>query len=287
MENFIEKRNVAASEVEKANQANWDDRALIHEKAYGLEEYIANKDLISAEILQDAPLIQKYLQKESLQGVKLLHLQCHIGTDTISLARLGAVVTGLDFSSTALKIAKKFAQDAQTHVNWVQANVLDAAKYFDTNFDVVYTSVGTIVWFEDLNCWAKQIYQLLNPGGIFFIKDGHPMLLSLDADSAEPVLTYDYFPSGKAHCWHDSTSYVGEGIIQNSRSYDFSHSLSEIIMALINAGLELLFFDEGKEISWEFSSLMTKNESGYYEWPEALKQVIPCTYTIIARKPLL
>lgn len=286
MEHFLEKRTVAPDEVEQANCANWDDRAAIHEKAYGLEQYIANKELISVEIEHDAPIIQRYLQKDSLKDVSIIHLQCHLGTDTVSLARLGASVTGLDFSPASLQIAKEFAQQAHTQVTWVQANVLEAAQCIHTTFDVVYTSVGTIVWFEDLKRWACQIYQLLKPGGIFFIRDGHPMLLAVDEHGETPVLKYDYFPSGKAHCWHDETSYVGDGVINHSRSYEFAHSLSEIIMALIDAGLELLLFDEGKELPWEFSALMTKNDRGHYEWPESLRYVIPCTFTIVARKPL-
>jgi len=226
------------------------------------------------------------IEREALgdiAGKSILHAQCHIGVDSMSLARLGARVTGVDFSAPALGVAAALADRAGVAATWVETDVLDARSAVSGDFDVVYTSIGTICWLEDLDRWAAQIAALLRPGGTFFIRDGHPALLALDEDAQELTTRYPYFGDGRAQQWDDDSTYAGDGTVAHSRTYEWPHPLSEILGALLGAGLRLVHFDEGRTLPWRFSPRMVEVPRGY-AWPEAERNLIPCTFTIVARK---
>lgn len=266
----------------RANQANWNDRVALHEVAYELDRY-DDPTHLSDVIRHDLPALVSHLPGETLSGVDLCHLQCHIGTDTVSLARAGARVTGVDFSEPALRTAAALAERAGVRADWVECDVLDARRHVDGDFDVVYTSIGTITWLEDLDRWAAQISALLRPGGTFFIRDGHPTMYTLDEYAPAMAPRYPYFGDGRAQQWDDETTYVGEGKVEHPRTYQWPHPLSEIIGALLGAGLRIVYFDEGRTLPWQFSPRMVEVPGGY-AWPEAERDLVPCTYTIIARR---
>ena len=265
-----------------ANLQNWDDRVALHEVAYGLDAF-DDPTHISDVVSDDLPVLARFLPGESLSGLDLCHLQCHIGTDTISLARSGAVVTGVDFSAPALRVARALATRSGAGATWVQTDVLDARRAVFGDFDVVYTSIGTICWLEDLDRWAEQIVALLRPGGTFFIRDGHPAMLALDEDATEITTRHPYFGDGRAQQWDDASTYAGDGTVDHPRTYEWPHPLSEILGALLGAGLRLIHFDEGRTLPWQFSPRMVEVPRGY-AWPDAERNLIPCTYTIVARK---
>lgn len=265
-----------------ANLQNWDDRVPLHEAAYGLDAF-DDPTHISDVVTDDLPVLSRFLPGDTLTGLDLCHLQCHIGTDTISLARSGAVVTGVDFSAPALRVGAALADRAQVAATWVETDVLDARSAVSGDFDVVYTSIGTICWLEDLDRWAAQIVALLRPGGTFFIRDGHPALLALDEDAQELTTRYPYFGDGRAQQWDDESTYAGDGTVAHSRTYEWPHPLSEILGALLRAGLRLVHLDEGRTLPWRFSPRMVEVPRGY-AWPEAERNLIPCTFTIVARK---
>lgn len=267
-----------------ANMANWDERVEGHLKAYALQSFRDDPEYISGVVRVDRPVLEQYLPNNSVDGLDLCHLQCHIGTDTLSFARLGARVTGVDFSEPALSAAKAFAGELGLEARWVEGDVLNAAALVGQQFDVVYTSIGTITWLQDLATWAQQVALLLRDGGVFFIRDGHPTLFSLDEGTFPPKVAYRYFPNGTAQSWDSDETYAGDAKIRNSRTYEYPHSISEILMSLINAGLRIEGFFEGDTLPWEFSPDMIVNEAGDHEWPESLKAAIPCTYTVVARK---
>ena len=146
----------------------------------------------------DLPVLNRFVRGGTLAELDVCHLQCHIGTDTISLARAGAIVTGVDFSEPALQAAEALANRVGVSATWVQTDVLDASNVVSGDFDIVYTSIGTICWLEDLDRWAAQIVALLRPGGTFFIRDGHPALLALDEGAQELTTRYPYFGDGRA-----------------------------------------------------------------------------------------
>jgi len=263
------------------NRANWDDRVDIHVTSYGLEAF-DDPQHISSVVAEDLAALEPFLS-DGVTGLDVCHLQCHIGSDTLSLARAGARVTALDFSPAALEAAERFATAHGQRIRWVQSDVMDAASAIDDTFDLVYTSIGAICWLQDLDRWAAQIAQLLRPGGTFFIRDGHPALYTLDETADHLSIRYRYFPNGQAQTWNDEGTYSGEGTVANTRTYEWPHSLSEIINALIGAGLTIQRFDEGTTLPWRFSPRMEATPDGWV-WPEAERENIPCTFTIIARK---
>ena len=278
--------DIAWEPARDINKQNWEERVAIHvESGYDLTSFRNDPAHLSQVVKDDYDALRTYLPGASISGLKLCHLQCHIGTDTLSFARLGARVTGVDFSPAALAFAAGFAQELGLDARWVETDVLDAAAAVQDTFDVVYTSIGTITWLNDLDAWASQIFQLLVPGGTFYIRDGHPMLYALDETTYPPVPRYNYFPTGLAQSWDDPSSYTGEGTIKSTRTYEWPHSIAEIMTALLGAGLQIIAVDEGKTLPWEFSPDMIKLADGDYEWPADLRNVIPCTLTIIARKP--
>lgn len=265
-----------------ANQENWEDRVPVHAEAYGLDAFDDPAHL-SDVVRDDLAALTPFLGSGGLSGLDLCHLQCHIGTDTVSLARAGATVTGVDFSPSALRTAADFAARLGVEATWVETDVLDARAAVTGDFDVVYTSIGTITWLNDLDRWAAQIVALLRPGGTFFIRDGHPALYALDESAPGLTTRYPYFPTGHAQQWDDDSTYAGDARIAHARTYEWPHPLSEILGALLQAGLRLVHFDEGRTLPWRFSDRMIEVPGGY-AWPDAESDLMPCTYTIIARR---
>ncbi|WP_426765260.1 hypothetical protein ACP3TD_02750 [Pseudarthrobacter sp. 1G09] len=125
---------------------------------------------------------------------------------------------------------------------------------------------------------------LLKPGGTFYIRDGHPALYAVDEDAKGLQLRYPYFNRGEAQVWDEESTYVGDGKVAHSRTYQWAHPLSDILNSLIGAGLQILRLDEGTTLPWKFSPRMVDVPDGY-AWPDAERDLVPCTYTVVARKP--
>ncbi|MFK4484548.1 class I SAM-dependent methyltransferase [Curtobacterium sp. AB7] len=265
------------------NRANWDDRVPIHEGAYAVDE-LSDPAHRSDVVRDDLPVLTPWLPNGTLAGLDVCHLQCHIGTDTVSLAREGARLTGVDFSPAALASAAGLATRLGLDVTWVETDVLDARAAVTGDFDVVYTSIGTICWLPDLDRWAAQVAGLLRPGGVFFMRDGHPALYALDETADELVTRYRYFPDGTAQQWDDAGTYAGDGTVANTRTFEWPHPLSEIVNALLDAGLRLRRLDEGRTLPWRFSPRMEDTGDGSWAWPDADRDRVPLTYTVVATR---
>ncbi|MBF4604863.1 class I SAM-dependent methyltransferase [Curtobacterium sp. VKM Ac-2884] len=265
------------------NRANWDDRVPMHEGAYAVDE-LSDPAHRSDVVRDDLPVLTPWLPDGTLADLDVCHLQCHIGTDTVSLAREGARLTGVDFSPAALASAAGLATRLGLDVTWVETDVLDARAAVTGDFDVVYTSIGTICWLADLDRWAAQVAGLLRPGGVFFIRDGHPALYALDETADELVTRYRYFPDGTAQQWDDAGTYAGDGTVANTRTFEWPHPLSEIVNALLDAGLRLRRLDEGRTLPWRFSPRMEDTGDGSWAWPDADRDRVPLTYTIVATR---
>ncbi|MDQ1128490.1 bifunctional 2-polyprenyl-6-hydroxyphenol methylase/3-demethylubiquinol 3-O-methyltransferase UbiG [Microbacterium sp. SORGH_AS_0888] len=273
--------DIDARAAREANLANWNDRAELHEHAYGLEAYDDPAHL-SRVVRDDLAALAPFVP--SVEGLDICHLQCHIGTDTLSFVRAGARVTGVDFSPVALEAAARLADRLGLTARWVLSDALEARARVSGDFDLVYTSIGAICWLDDLERWAAQVAGLLRPGGTFYIRDGHPMLYTLDENAPGLVVRYRYLSDGTAASWDDDSTYVGDGTVAHARSYEWPHPLSEIVNALIGAGLVLMRLDEGTLLPWRFSERMVEVDGGWM-WPEAERLLAPCTFTIVARKP--
>ena len=283
--------DIGWEDARAANLANWEDRVQLHVEAYDTETLVTDADHLSTVVRTDLAALAPHLPSDTVAGLDVCHLQCHIGTDTLSFAKAGAKVVGVDFSPAALSVAASLADRLGIEARWVETDVLDARAAVDRElgsdrlFDVVYTSIGTIGWLNDLDRWAAQVAALLKPGGIFYIRDGHPTLNSLDEDADHLAIRYRYFGDGSALQWDYDGTYVGDGRVNHTRTYEWPHPISEVVTVLLRHGLTILALDEGRALPWKFSSRMIVTEEGDYVWPGEESALVPCTFTIVAKRP--
>ncbi len=255
------------------NLDHWNKRVSVHmsSKMYTMEEFLSGKTSLNPTELEELG---------DVKGKSLCHLQCHFGQDTISWARKGALVTGLDFSDAAIEAGNKLSNQTGIPAKFVCANVLDAAKAIDSNFDIVFTSYGTIGWIPELETWANQIFQLLKQNGVFYMVDFHPVVWMYNNELTE--IEYSYFNVQKIE-ETETGSYADKDADIISESVGWNHPISEIISALINAGLNLEFIHEFG-YSWYdvFSDLEPRNEGGYKH--KKYGEKMPMMYSIKCRK---
>ncbi|HVG68319.1 MAG TPA: class I SAM-dependent methyltransferase, partial [Gaiellales bacterium] len=226
-----------------------------------------------------------------LTGLEGVHLQCHIGTDTVSLTRLGARMTGLDISLPALAEARALAEAAGADATFVESEVYSAVEALGAGrFDLVYTGVGALCWLPDIRRWAGVVAELLRPGGRLHIREGHPVLWSL-ADGREDKLLaieHPYFETADAIVWDEGdegTTYVETDVVFSKNvTHEWNHGLGQIVTALLDAGMELTLLEEHDTVPWEALPGQMADTGGG-EWRVADRpERLPHTYTIQARK---
>ncbi|MBL3530963.1 methyltransferase domain-containing protein [Companilactobacillus zhachilii] len=266
------------------NQANWDDRAKVHinSKFYDVENLINDSHKISETTLHDYDVLKPFLPNSSISGLDLLHLQCHIGTDTLSWKRLGAKkVFGLDFSNRSLRYAQEIAQKAQAEITYVQGDARFASDKINDKFDVIVTSMGTITWLPELDDWAKSIYQLLKDGGTFMIRDDHPILNTLNFETFN--MTADYF-NLDVDTYNSDESYTDNAGIKiiHTLNHNWNHDFQEITSALLKAGLTIEFLGEYPRTEWPALKDLVQKD-GWFVLPEDAPQ-IPLTFALVVKK---
>ena len=266
------------------NLQSWDSVAGIHARGggaafYRVEEFLGGECRLSP---------WEYEELGDVTGKSLVHLQCHIGLDTLSWARRGADVTGLDFSPQAIHEAKLFAgklgiQDA----HFVVANLADAADVLEHDaFDIVYTGRGALCWLPDMNQWASVCSRLLKPGGVLYMEELHPVLSSVDVVSgdSDKILQFVYNPFQSEPFSEESSGTYADPDAETGLhiNHSWEHSFADIINALISQGFRLDLLNE-------------REESFFAPWPELMEPVsshhwklkpelvpIPMSYTLKA-----
>ena len=267
-----------------ANRANWDDRAAAHAASpdYELQRFADDPSFLSEVVRFDRPRLG------DVAGLRTVHLQCHLGTDTVSLARLGARMTGLDFSPASLRRARSLAAATGTDVRFVEADVYGAVGALDGDtFELVYTGIGALCWLPSITRWAAVVAALLAPGGRLFMREGHPMLWALDDRPDVGIcLAESYFERREPLTFDSPETYVRtETPIEHGLTYEWNHGLGEIVTALLDAGLNLTGLTEHDSVPWEaLPGHMERDDAG--EWrlrdrPERLA----ASYTLTAIKP--
>jgi SAM-dependent methyltransferase len=232
------------------NRANWDDRAHAHAASpdYSFDRFVDDPEFLSEVVRFDLPLLG------DVSGLRGVHLQCHIGTDTVSLARLGATMTGLDFSGASIVEARRLSQTSGTSVEFVQSNVYDSLDVLPHGgFDLVYTGIGALCWLPDVRRWAAVVAGLLRPGGRLFIREGHPMMWSLDERRLDAVVVgYPYFERIEPLVDEDAGTYVSTDTeFTHNVTHSWNHGLGEIVTALIDSGMQLTGLVEHDSVPWE------------------------------------
>ena len=216
-----------------------------------------------------------------VSGKKLLHLQCHFGQDTLSWAREGATVTGVDLSETAIEEAKKLSDQINVPAAFVRSNLYDLPENLDGEFDIIFTSYGTIGWLPDLDKWAEVIVHFLKPGGTFYIAEFHPVVWMFSDDFSR--VQYAYHNDGVISETYNGTYADPEADITNITN-TWNHSLSEVMMALINAGLKIESFHEFDYSPYNCFQNTVKTSEGNYQI-KGMEGLIPMVYSLKATIP--
>ncbi|NRB60013.1 MAG: class I SAM-dependent methyltransferase [Winogradskyella sp.] len=255
------------------NKDTWNKKVAIHAKSemYDIEGFKSGKSSLM-------PYEIKALG--DVKGKSLLHLQCHFGQDTLSWSRAGARCVGIDISDEAIKLASQLNNELNLDAQFVCCNVLDTSEFVKETFDIVYTSYGVIGWLPDLKPWAKMIAERLKVGGTFYIVEFHPILWMFDYLEGKPVMKYGYMQDEVIYEEYEGT-YADQSSKIVSKEYGWNHGLSEVVNALIEAGLEIDYLNEYDESPYDVFPDLIKQDNGMY----AMKnQLFPMLFEIMATK---
>ena len=273
------------SDYREVNRANWDDRAQAHAASadYNLPRFAEDPAHLSGVVTFDRPLLG------DIAGLDAVHLQCHIGTDTISLARLGATVTGVDFSPRSLAQARLLAERAGNPVEFVESDVYGAVDLLGPGrFDLVYTGIGALCWLPSIARWAETVAALLKPGGRLFIREGHPVLWSLEQERADDLLVIEgpYFEHAEPKIWDEGGTYVETDVqFTHNVTHQWSHGIGEIVTALLSCSMTITGLVEHQSVPWEAlpGKMRLVGDLGEWQLSEGAER-LPHTYTLQAVK---
>jgi SAM-dependent methyltransferase len=270
------------SDYVAVNRSNWDSRVPHHVKGYELDSFRTDPTHLSHVVRFDQTRLG------DIAGLDVVHLQCHIGTDTLSLARLGAKsVTGLDFSRAALNAADDLARECGASIEFVESELYGAVDALGAGrFDLVYTGIGALCWLPSVRRWADVVARLLRPSGRLFIREGHPVLWSLSdpRDDEMLVIEYPYFETPGVR-FSEPWSYVAHDEPLAAPDFvHFNHGLAEVITAVMDAGMHLTSIEEHDTVPWNsLGTAMTVDESGEYRLHHDASR-LPVSYTLQATK---
>jgi SAM-dependent methyltransferase len=251
-----------------SNKQGWDRLAEIHHKNYHIDK-----------LLSGTPLLNEVIRSEvgDVQGKSLVHLLCHIGTDTLSWALLGASVTGIDISPKSLHYARLLADRMGIEADFIESDIMDVIDSVDRKFDIVFASTGVLCWIPDIGRFARTVRHLLVDGGFFYILDGHPfrnVMLDEDGETQPNRIVGDYF---RKKVWHyeGMGDYTDPNFMAQGDSYEWDWTLGEVVTALCDAGMRIEFLHEFPQYFY----------SGYtpYDVEDDKVELYPCTFSLRAR----
>ncbi|HEY3266295.1 MAG TPA: class I SAM-dependent methyltransferase [Armatimonadota bacterium] len=267
------------SEHIAANRRLWEEWTPIHETSafYNVDAFRQGRDTLQAEEIASLG---------DVAGRSLLHLQCHFGMDTMSLARRGAVATGLDFSPRSIDLARSLARETGIAADFVCANVYDAVEALEgQTFDIVFTGGGALSWLPDLAEWGRVAGRLVKPGGFLYVRDAHPFAYIFEQGEGEvqPTITYPYFHSDEALIFPNARSYADPSAPVSEDEHTWCFSLSDVVNAVIGGGLRLDWLREFATCGWRMFPCMEQDSSGRWRWP-GREQSLPFTFSLKATK---
>lgn len=257
----------------ESNRESWNNRVESHvgSEFYGMEEFMSGKSSLKdteLELLGD------------VTGKSILHLQCHFGQDTISLSRMGATVTGSDFSDKAIDQAKWITSELGLDTEFICCNIYDLPQHLDQKFDIVYTSYGTIGWLHDLKTWAELIAHFLKPGGKFVFVEFHPVVWMYDNDFDK--VEYRYFQSDPIIETQTGT-YADKNSEINIKDISWNHGIGEVVTHLLNAGLRLDKMSEYDYANYNCFNHCEEYEPGRFRI-KYFGDKIPMMYSLVCEK---
>ena len=259
----------------QVNRESWNERVPVH----------AASDFYDVEGFKSGRITLTEVERRevgSVSGKTLLHLQCHFGLDTMSWPRLGAKATGVDFSEAAIDLARSLNDELDLDVRFIRSNIYDLPDVLEEQFDIVFTSYGALIWLPDITRWAQIVSSSLKPGGVFYIVEFHPFATVFEAsESGDMVPAYRYF--------HDELffeggepSYAGTQVIETP-TYEWQHTMGDIVTALIDAGLRIEFLHEFPFTCFQAYPVMERADDGWWRLPKH-NDSFPQMFSIRARK---
>jgi 2-polyprenyl-3-methyl-5-hydroxy-6-metoxy-1,4-benzoquinol methylase len=257
----------------EANKFLWNQRTIVHKDSdfYGLAEFKKGESVLTSIELSELG---------DVKGKSLLHLQCHFGMDTLDWARRGAIVTGIDLSDTAIEEAKKLNDELGLNAKFVCCNVYDTSSHVKEQFDIVFTSYGTIGWLPDLDKWAAVITGRLKPGGLFYIAEFHPMVWMFDDDFTHIKYSYE---NREVIITENQGTYTDRDADIKGKEYSWNHSIGEVLNALIKAGLKIASLNEFMYSPYPCFRNVIEFEKGKWHI-KGLEEKIPMVYSVKAVK---
>jgi len=262
------------------NRLNWDERAVIHARDatgdYMLERFRAGEDALQA--IEAAEL-------GDIGGKRVLHLQCYIGRDTLCLVRRGAEATGLDFSGEALKVARALSEETGLRAAFVQGTVDEAPVLTPGPFDLVFATWGALCWLPDMGAWARVAAAVLAPGGALYCAEAHPGFLTLDEQAGLLAPAYDFrTPPDRPLQFAEPTTYTGDPtVMTHQATREWMHPLSDILGALIEAGLSIEMFREHEVLPWRGQPMLVAASDRLWRLPDGHPRM-PLSFSVRARK---
>jgi len=258
----------------KTDRSLWGGWTEINKKSelYDLEGFKAGKNVLKSIELEELT---------DVSGKTMLHLQCHFGLDTLSWARMGAKVTGVDFSPKAISLAKSISRELNIESRFVCSELFDLPGVLNDKFDIVFTSYGVLTWINDLDIWAGLVARYLKTGGLFYIVEFHPFFSAID-DEGENI-EYPYFHSPEPMKFKAEGNYAVPDAAFSHESYEWSHSIGEIVTALISAGLKIDYLHEFPYSPTKGAPYLVEDKPGRYIL-EKFPNLVPLVFSIRAMK---
>lgn len=266
------------TEAEEINRRFWDEVAPVHGRSYDIRALLAGDHHLDPVQVSEMG---------NIRGKRLLHLQCHIGTDTLALARLGAEVTGVDFSAESLGVARELSVRTGIAARFVHSSLFDLPCVLREEFDLVYTSIGVLCWISDLDLWAGVVASFLRPGGTFYLMESHPFLNVFDDENEGLRVVHPYFTGGKPMDWpgNDLPDYSDESYVAKSPTREFTWTMGDVHNAILKAGLRIAWIHEFDFLHWKALKSMVECEDGLWRLPEPMNR-IPLLFSLSAERPL-
>jgi 2-polyprenyl-3-methyl-5-hydroxy-6-metoxy-1,4-benzoquinol methylase len=257
------------------NKKLWNQRTVVHKDSsfYDVSSFLQGKSSLNAIELKELG---------DIRGKKILHLQCHFGMDSLSMARMGADVTGIDLSDAATEEARKLNDQLSLNAKFICCNIYDLKEHLDDQFDIVFTSYGVIGWLPELTKWANIISYFLKPGGFFYLAEFHPVVWMMDEEFKE--VKY-YYHNQETIIIESQGTYTNRDAEINGKEYSWNHSISEVLNALLAQKLQLEFFNEYSYSPYAcFRNVVQGNDGNWRV--KGLEDKIPMVYSLKASKSL-
>ncbi len=262
----------------QANRDLWNEWTPIHEKSelYDLAGFKAGKSSLKPLELEELG---------DVAGKSLLHLQCHFGKDTLSWARQGARVTGVDFSDQAIALARSLSRELGIAADFICSDICDLPSTLSGQFDIVFTSYGVLCWLSDLRRWASVIAHFLKPGGTFYIAEFHPFsqIFYNEPDATELKVSYPYFHQAEPLVFEAASSYADASVPVVSASHEWAHGMGDILNSLIDAGLRIEYLHEFAYCTYAHFPFMQEGPDGRWRL-KGYEESIPLMFSLKATK---